>query len=134
MLLEKAGVMMKKDGLVTRGEGIDFLQVVGAKTGHKVDPESATILKSFRDEHAGCGLVALPKRVQFTTYTLKYNRAHWISVEALQEHYTAAVVDAHREDDGVVIDKTDNVSILAVGRHAGETIRIGGAGCRSEAP
>ncbi len=125
--LEKSGVAMKKDGLVTLAEDFDFLQVVGAKTGHRVDPESAKLLKAFRDEHAVQGIVMLPKRIQFTTYTLKYNRAHWVSFEALKEHYKPAVIDAHRVDDVVFVDKIENVSILAVGRHVGETIRIGGA-------
>jgi dienelactone hydrolase len=125
--LEQTGVSMTKDGLVTRADAIDFLHVVGAKTGHRVDPDSAKVLKSFRDLHAEKGLAALPKRIYLTTYTLKYNRAHWASVEALNEHYKPAVVDARRDDDVVIVDKIENVSILAVGRHAGETIRIGGA-------
>ena len=66
---------MKTEGLVTRGDGIDFLRVVGAKMGHKVDPPSAQILKAFHDERAVKGLDLNPKRVQFVTYTLKYNQA-----------------------------------------------------------
>ena len=38
--LKALGFAMKTEGLVTRGEGIDFLRVVGAKMGHKVDPAS----------------------------------------------------------------------------------------------
>jgi dienelactone hydrolase len=124
--IEQLGVPMKKDGLLTRADGIPFLHVVGAKTAHRVDPESAKVLKTFRDQNAERGLDPLPKRIRFTTFTLKYNRAHWLAVEALKAHYQPAVVDARIDGDVVVVEKVENVAILAVSRHAAETIRLGG--------
>ena len=75
---------MTTDGLLTRGAGIDFLRVVGAKMGHKVDPASAQILKAFHDERAVKGLDLNPKRVKFVYYTLKYNHGPWLAIEAMQ--------------------------------------------------
>jgi dienelactone hydrolase len=124
--LETLGVAMKKDSLVTRAEGIDFLHVIGAKTGHKVDPDSAKILKTFRDEHAARGLDPRPARIRFATYTLRYNRAPWLTVVRLGEHYARAFVDAEIKEDEVRVTAADNVAILAVDRDAGETIRFGG--------
>jgi hypothetical protein len=124
--LKSLGFTFKVDGLLTRGEGIDFLQVVGAKTGHKVDPPSAGILAAFHDDRAVKGANLNPKRVRFVTYTLKYSRAAWLSVEQLVEHYRRAEVDAEIEGNRVLVRKAENVAVLAVDRHAGASIVIGG--------
>lgn len=124
--LKALGFTLKTDGLVTRGEGIDFLRVVGAKMGHKVDPASAKIMKAFHDEHAIKGANLEPKRIRFATYTAKYGRAGWLAVEQLREHYVRAEVDAEIQGDKVVVNKAENIGLLAVDRHAGETILLGG--------
>ncbi len=123
--LKTLGFTLKTEGLVTRGEGIDFLRVVGAKTGHKIDPESEKILKAFRDEHRKAGAALLPPRVRFATYTVKYGRAAWLSVEQMKEHYRRAEVDAEIKGDTVVVTKAENVAVLAVDRHAAEKIVFG---------
>jgi len=123
--LKGLGYTLKTEGLVTRGEGIDFLRVVGAKTGHKVDPASARILQAFHDEHAKAGTARYPGHVRFVTYTVKYGRAAWLSVEQLKEHYRRAEVDAEIRGDTVVVHKVENVAVLAVERHAAEKITFG---------
>ncbi len=123
--LEGLGVTMTTEGLVTRAEGIDFLNVVGAKMGHKVDPASAEILKEFRDEHAAEGIDPIhPVSIRFITYTLKFNRAPWLTVERMMEHYKPATVEAEVDGDRVRI-QTENVRALGVQRNAGETIVLG---------
>ena len=123
--LKALGYEMKTEGLVTRGEGIDFLRVVGAKMGHKVDPASAEILKAFHDDRAVKGLDLNPKRIKFTTYTLKYNQGPWLAIEAMEEHYRRALVDAEIQDRTVVVRTIENVAVLSVLRQMGETIRFG---------
>ena len=123
--LKTLGYEMKTEGLLTRGTGIDFLRVVGAKMGHKVDPASAQILKAFHDERAVKGLDLNPKRVKFVTYTLKYNQGPWLAIEAMQEHYRRAVVDAEIEDRTVVVRTIENVAVLSVFRQMGQSIRFG---------
>lgn len=123
--LEELGFPMTTEGLVTRGDGIDFLRVVGAQTGHKVDPDSARILKEFRDRHAQKGRDDLPDRIRFATYTLKYGQAAWLNIEEMVEHYEKAEVDARIEDDTVVLTKLENVSVLSIDRHVALKVRIG---------
>jgi dienelactone hydrolase len=124
--LKSLGFSLKTEGLLTRGEGIDFLRVVGAKMGHKVDPASAKVLSAFHDEHAVKGVNLNPRHIRFVTYTLKYGKAAWLSVEQLNAHYRRAEVDAEIEGSRVVVRKAENVAVLAVDRHAGETIVLGG--------
>lgn len=124
--LKRLGYEMKTDGLVTRGVGIDFLRVVGAGMGHKVDPASAGILKAFHDERAVKGANLSPKRVKFVTYSLKYHQGPWLAVEAMQDHYRRAFVDAEVEDKAVVVRAIENVAVLSVFRQMGESIKLGG--------
>lgn len=124
--LKGLGFTFKTEGLVTRGEGIDFLRVVGAGMGHKVDPASAKLLAAFHDTHAGKGVSLDPKRVRFVTYTLKYPRAGWLAVEQVREHYARTEVDAEVKDGRVVVSKADNVVVLALDRHAGASAVLGG--------
>jgi hypothetical protein len=124
--LKGLGYEMMTDGLVTRGAGIDFIRVVGAKMGHRVDPPSAAILAAFHDEHARKGIERNPRRIKFTTYTLKYNQAPWLAVEAMDEPYSRAYVDAEIQDKTVVVREIENVTVLSVFREMGETIRLGG--------
>ncbi len=124
--LKSLGFTLKTDGLVTRGEGIDFLRLVGAQMGHKVDPASAKIMKAFHDEHAIKGVNLDSKHIRFATYTAKYGKAGWLAIEQLREHYARAEVDAEIQGDKLIIHKAENVALLAVDRHVGETITLGG--------
>jgi hypothetical protein len=123
--LKALGYGMKTEGLITRGEGIDFLRVVGAKMGHRVDPASAQVLKEFHDTRAAKGLDLTPNRLKFVTYNLKYNEGAWVTIEQMEEHYRRASVEAEIVNQQVIVGKTENVAVLGVERHVGETIRFG---------
>jgi dienelactone hydrolase len=123
--LRRLGYTFKTEGLVTRGADIDFLRVVGAKMGHAVDPASAKILNAFHDEHAEHGAALTPRRIRFVASTLKYNRAAWLAIEQMKEHYLQASVDAEVEAKRVVVHKAENIAVLSVDRHVGEAIVLG---------
>ena len=124
--LKSLGYPMTTEGLATRAEGIDFLRVVGAKMGHKVDPASAKIMDAFHDEHAARGVDRDRSRIKFVTYTLKYNRCAWLTVERMEEHYRRASVDAEIQGRRVVVRAIENVAVLGVERHVGDSIVLGG--------
>jgi pimeloyl-ACP methyl ester carboxylesterase len=122
--LTAQGVKMTTEGLVTKAEGLDFLRAVGAKTGHSIDPASAKILKAFRDDRAAKGQPERRKSLRFVTYTLKYNDAGWVSIEALKEHYAKATIEADIEGDTATI-RAANVTILGVDREAADKVKFG---------
>lgn len=125
--LEGLGFGMKTEGLVSRGEGLNFLHVIGAKTAHAVDPVSAVILRDFRDEHAARGLAPLPRPVRFITYTLKFNHAPGFSAERLVEHYKPARIEAHSDPSGDTVHvKVENINVLGIDRRMGELAEIAG--------
>lgn len=127
--LESLGFPMSTEGLVARSEsaGLDFLHVIGAEMGHKVDPASEEILKAFRDTRAEAGRPVEPQPGRFITYTLRYNQAPWFSIERLKAHYEPATVDftPDAEADAVRVEANANVAVLGIDRRAGETVQLG---------
>jgi pimeloyl-ACP methyl ester carboxylesterase len=75
------------------------LFLVGPDTGHawhkESKAESEAFLRKAIDETAGKS----PNHVRFVTYTMRYNNAHWVTIEGLEESYKRADVDAKRTDD-----------------------------------
>jgi pimeloyl-ACP methyl ester carboxylesterase len=75
------------------------LFLVGPDTGHAwhkdSKAESEAFIRKAIEETAGKS----PNRVRFVTYTMRYNNAHWVTVEGLEESYRRADVDAKRTDD-----------------------------------
>ena len=75
------------------------LFLIGPDTGHawhkESKAESEAFLRKAIDETAGKS----PNHVRFVTYTTRYNNAHWVTVELLEESYKRADVDAKRTDD-----------------------------------
>jgi dienelactone hydrolase len=96
-----------------------MLFLVGPKTGHRWHPESLAESNRFLDEAASRGRRA-PDHIRFVTYTTRYNRCHWITVEALENHFERAEVEARREGGRVVVT-TKNVARLKVD-HVGEVV------------
>ena len=60
---------------------------------------------------------AVPPQVQFTTYTLRYNRCVWVTVDGLEKHWERARVDAEIVGDGTV-ERQDRERHGADARHA----------------
>ncbi|WP_422927433.1 alpha/beta hydrolase-fold protein [Singulisphaera sp. PoT] len=123
--LQALGYTFKTEGLETKSPDLDFIRLIGAKTGHSVDPASAKILAAFHDERIAKGGTTRPKHIRFATYTLRFNRAPWLTIEQLQEHYKRASVDAEIVDKRVVVHAIENVAVLSVDRHVAESIRLG---------
>ncbi len=56
----------------------------------------------------------LPRHIHFTTYTLKYNRAGWVTIDALGEHWQEARVDGELTQGGKVRLATKNIAALTL--------------------
>src|SRR4051812_5642284 len=74
------------------------LFLMGPKTGHAWHPDSKKESEAFLRKHlenAG----ALQPRVRCVTYTARWNDCDWVSMNALDQTYQRADVDATRSDD-----------------------------------
>lgn len=120
-------------------EGLTMTNLISPGTGHVIDPavhaEQLRLIGEYEDK----GLEHLPQTVRFVTWTLKYNRCHWIKLLRLQKHYERAEIEAGLEIDGdrvtVVVTSSKNIDRLAIDaerigkpldrvRIAGQTLEI----------
>ena len=94
-------------------EGLTLEHVIGPNTGHSYEPGARQQVQDRLDAMAAKGRAHAPAELRFTTWTLKYNSAFWISVEALGEHWSRARVNAKVEGEGFTMT-TANVEALRV--------------------
>lgn len=96
-----------------KAEGLSLSRIVGPNTGHAYHPASARIVDSLLEIEAAKGKRPAPKDLHFTTYTLKYNKMYWLTVDALKEHWEKARVDGTIADQTITL-KTTNISALSL--------------------
>lgn len=88
------------------------LFLVGPNTGHKWEPEAHRVSEHFIEEAMARGLTT-PDRIRFVTYTTRFNRCFWITIEELEKTYERAEVDATRGSDRTTVS-TKNVERIRV--------------------
>ncbi len=98
---EEMAIAMKKHNL-------ELVHIIGPKTAHSYHKDSIPIINQRIDALAKMGKNLVPERVQFTTYTLLYNRSFWVQIDGLQHHWQESTVDATLS---VTADKQANISI-----------------------
>ncbi|HEY8748712.1 MAG TPA: hypothetical protein VIM11_12105, partial [Tepidisphaeraceae bacterium] len=117
----RARAQLEKEGFRSEGDP-DYLHSVGAPglwlqskaTGHGTSPLVRQRLDAFLKEHGDKGQTS-PDHIRFLTYTTRYNRDYWISVDGLDKHYDRADVEAQRTNGGSAYEiKTNNLSRLAL--------------------
>ncbi|MGZ8899854.1 MAG: prolyl oligopeptidase family serine peptidase, partial [Limisphaerales bacterium] len=62
-------------------ENIELTHIIGPQTAHKYHRDSKTEINRRIDALAARGRDPLPRHVKFSTYTLRYNKSHWIALE-----------------------------------------------------
>jgi hypothetical protein len=102
-------------------EGLTLSRVTGLNIGHAYTPDSIVEIDSQMNAIAARGRVEYPREIRFTTWTLKFNRMRWVTVDGLEKHWERARVDASLDGDRGVKATTSNVSALsfAMGPGAG---------------
>ncbi|HEV3146449.1 MAG TPA: prolyl oligopeptidase family serine peptidase, partial [Gemmataceae bacterium] len=93
-------------------EGMTLTHIIGPKTEHRYEPKAKEEVNRRIDAIAEKGRDAATPKVMFSTYTLRYNRALWLQVDGLEEHWKEAVVEVEA-DTGMHIH-TKNVSALTI--------------------
>lgn len=82
-------------------EGMELAHIIGPGMGHKYHPASKLEIDRRIDSIAALGREHVPRKVKFTTYTLRYNEMLWVTIDALGNHWEQAVLEAEMEDGGV---------------------------------
>ncbi|MGB7345018.1 MAG: prolyl oligopeptidase family serine peptidase [Pirellulaceae bacterium] len=92
--------------------GFDWDYVIGKDMGHKINPESATKIDAKLAQWSQLPSQSPRKSIDFTTYTLRYARADWLTVTGLKQHWNAGHVAAQITEAGSLEIKTDGVTHL----------------------
>jgi hypothetical protein len=91
-------------------EGLTLEHLVGPKTGHKYEPETKKQLDTRLAELAANGRELLPKKVRFTTYTLRYPRMEWVTLTGLEQHWERARLEAEITTSSQITIQTRNIT------------------------
>ena len=117
----RARAQLAKEGFPSVGDP-DYLRTQGAPglwmqslaTGHGTSPLVRQRLDAFLKEHGDAGQRS-PDHLRFLTYTTRYNRDYWASLDGLEKHYERAEIDALRSEGGAVYAiTTRNLTRLAL--------------------
>jgi pimeloyl-ACP methyl ester carboxylesterase len=100
--------------------GIDLVHMIGPETAHTIDANSKVEIERRMDSIAATLEIETPESIDFTTYTLRYHRMHWVDVRGLERHWQRATVRASADDDGVISVSTDNVTALRLDFQPGQ--------------
>ena len=58
-----------------------------------------------------------PEHIRFVTYTTRYNRDYWVTVDGMEKHYERADIDAQRISSGEQYEiSTHNLSRAGAAR------------------
>jgi hypothetical protein len=89
-----------------------MINLISPGTGHVIDPVThAEQMRRIAE------LIAEPRRpreLRFVTWTLKYNRCHWLELLRLDQHYARAEISAKLKDGTLVIAEPKNVTRFAI--------------------
>ena len=94
-------------------EGLDLVHIIGPKTGHSYEKAAKKIVNDKIDAIVAKGKPAMPEKVRFVTYTLRYNTCAWVEVMGLGKHWQRARIDGELEK-GVATLKTENVTDFSI--------------------
>ena len=102
-------------------EGMKMLHLIGLGVKHKIAPDSAIEIEKRMTQLARNGRNRVPKNLQFATYTLKYNRMHWLQVDGMVEHWEQArVYAAIEKEENTLYMVAKNVSAMTFDFESGD--------------
>ena len=106
-------------GAAMKSNGMELLHLIGPRTEHKYEPATKKELARRVDELVAQGRNPMPRRVQFATWSLRYNEMFWVTVERLGKHWERAQVDAEILNPHEIKIRVENVTGLTLSMPAG---------------
>lgn len=102
-------------------EGIELTHIIGPQTKHAFHPAAKIEIERRLASLAEAGRRRFPDRVRFSTYTTRYHKSNWVTIDGLGEHWKKARVNAEasRGNSPRIIVETENVEALTLDFPAG---------------
>jgi dienelactone hydrolase len=124
--LAKSGITFQPAGLDWVTKDVPMMMIVGPKTPHAWEPESRKRCNAFMDAAAKKGRIE-PDHIRFVTYTTRFHKCFWVTIDGLEQHYERAEVDATRSRTaGTMQVRTKNVNVLVLNASGIKKIEIDG--------
>ncbi|WP_298868982.1 prolyl oligopeptidase family serine peptidase [uncultured Gimesia sp.] len=101
-------------GKAMQQEGLSMVNLISPGTGHVIDPVTHAEQMRRIGLHVATGLNRQPQQLRFVTWTLKYNRCHWLEILGLEKHYAKAIISAQLHDDRIEITEPQNITRFAI--------------------
>lgn len=124
-------------GAAMRREGLEMVNLISPGTGHVIDPVTHAEQMRRIAEHTAVA-PRRPRELRFVTWTLKYNRCHWLEVLQLEQHYARAGLSAKLADGVLVVAEPQNITRFAIRSselpERPRTIRVGASGSEFPLP
>jgi predicted esterase len=98
--------------------GLKLQHRIGPKMGHKIDSESADIMEAFMASLPPHNPV--PATIDFTTYTLRYPKNAWVTINGMREHWSEARVQAELLPPHRIRLRTEGITQLRIDFNPGE--------------
>ncbi len=100
-------------------EKLELTHIIGPNTEHRYEPRAKAEVNKRIDAAAARGRDPLPSTVRFVTHTLRYNRMAWVVVNALQQHWEPARIEAYLNPGGKIQVTTKNLTAFTLDIGAG---------------
>ena len=98
-----------------KNEGLEMVNLISPGTGHVIDPVTHREQMKRIGGFAAKGIDHAPRELRFVTWTLKYNRCHWVELLGLGAHYERAEFLAYASPNGtVVVSESENITQFAI--------------------
>ena len=91
---QAADVMAEACWNLPEKERFELTHIIAPRTAHKIDPTARIEIEKRLATLDRIRTDDVPSKLSFTTTTLKYNRSHWITVNAMEEHWKPAIAVA----------------------------------------
>jgi pimeloyl-ACP methyl ester carboxylesterase len=103
-------------------EARPLVHIIGHKTGHSYHPQAKREINRRIDRLAAGGRDPQAMFMgRFTTWTLRYNRAGYIRIDGLQEHWEKGKLEIGPSEEGLAV-KTGNVSAFSLVVASGQAL------------
>lgn len=102
-------------GEAFRREGLEMVNLISPGTAHVQDPKTWSEQMRRIAGYLETGRGAVPEKIRFVTWTLKYPRYKWLEARSLARHYDRTELRGERLEDGSVrLEEPVNVTRLAL--------------------
>lgn len=95
-----------------RNVEMDFLHAIGVGMGHKIDEASAKAIEQQMSQWATQADGSYRNQLDLVTYTLRYHKVDWLSIQGMQKHWQRAKVNAELVPPSTIRIESENTNQL----------------------